>query len=587
MPFDAFVLNAVADEITNKLINSGQRVNKIYQINKELIITFRGENYSPSLYFSVHPQRYRIHFTRRHYAHPPVPPDFCMLLRKHLLNGVLTSLEQPPLERVLYLHFSAPNREGKEVIKTLVLETMGRHSNLILLDTVSGGNTRTILGALKPVAPSINRRRTILPHYNYTPPPLQDKLHPFALSYDAFIEEISRFEGQQAESVLIKSIQGISPFLSREIIARAGVSLVSKESARRIWNALEELIQIYSSGFWEPTLLCDNEGNPADFSAFKPLQSFNGHFRFVPSISSLLDEFYAYREKKEGEKNLRSILNHHVDQALKKSRRKEKVQSEELEEAKKADRFKLLGDLIILNLKTIPQKTMEIYLDNLYSPGREKIKVNLDPQLSPALNAQRYFKKYRKARQGEKQISARLAQTRQEIAYLESVRFSLEKADLPTLQEIKEELEETGFLPARKKHPLQKKTGHFNPLKYYASQGEEILIGRNNRQNEHLVHKFAAKTDLWLHVKDMPGAHVIIRSVNPSPETIREAALLAAYYSKGAGSSNVAVDYTFVKNIKRHPAGQPGMVIYTNFKTIFVTPEEQLLRPLLANIQDH
>jgi len=505
-----------------------------------------------------------------------------MLLRKHLLNGVLTSLEQPPLERVLYLNFSAPNREGKEVIKTLVLETMGRHSNLILLDTVSGENKRTILGSLKPVSPSINRRRTILPHHNYTPPPLQDKLHPFALSYEAFVEEISHFEGQQAESIIINSIQGISPFLSREIIARAGVSLVSKESAQLLWNALDELIQIYSSRHWEPTLLCDNEGNPVDFCAFKPLQSFKGRFRFVPSISSLLDEFYTYLEKIEGEKNLQSILNHHVDQALKKSRRKEKVQSDELEEAKKADRFKLLGDLIILHLRTIPAKTKEIYLDNLYSPEGEKIKVSLEPQLSPTLNAQRYFKKYRKARQGEKQISKRLAQTRQEIAYLESVRFSMEKADLPTLQEIKEELEEAGFLPAKKKPPLQKKTSHFNPLKYYTSQGEEIYLGRNNRQNEHLVHKFAAKTDLWLHVKDIPGAHVIIRSENPSPETVREAALLAAYYSKGAGSSNVAVDYTFVKNIKRHPAGKPGMVIYTNFKTIFVTPEEQLLRPLLS-----
>ena len=402
MPFDAFVLNAVADEITNKLINSGQRVNKIYQINKELIITFRGENYSPSLYFSVHPQRYRIHFTRRHYAHRPFTPTLHAAAQTPLKRS--SNIWNNRRWKEFFTCIFLPRTEGKEVIKTLVLETMGRHSNLILLDTVSGEIQEPFRG-FETGSPSINRRRTILPHYNYTPPPLQDKLHPFALSYDAFIEEISRFEGQQAESVLIKSIQGISPFLSREIIARAGVSLVSKESARRIWNALEELIQIYSSGFWEPTLLCDNEGNPADFSAFKPLQSFNGHFRFVPSISSLLDEFYAYREKKEGEKNLRSILNHHVDQALKKSRRKEKVQSEELEEAKKADRFKLLGDLIILNLKTIPQKTMEIYLDNLYSPGREKIKVNLDPQLSPALNAQRIFLKNTVKRAREKNKS--------------------------------------------------------------------------------------------------------------------------------------------------------------------------------------
>ncbi len=573
MPFDAFVLNAVADEMIEKLVKTGQRVYKIFQINQELIITFRGETHSPSLYFSVHPQSCRIHFTERHYTHPLSPPAFCMLLRKHLLNGVLTSLEQPLLERVLYLNFSAPNREGKEVTKTLVLEIMGRHSNLILLDTVSEENKRIILGALKPISPLLNRRRTILPHHNYSPPPLQDKLHPFALSYQAFVEEMSRFEGQPVESAVMENIRGISPFLAREIAARAETSTVSKEAAPSLWHALEKLMQIYTSKEWKPALLCDKEGNPIDFSAFQPLQPFEGSFRLVHSISRLLDEFFQYREKIVGEKTLRASLNQHLEQALKKSRRKEKVRSKELEEAKKADQLRLFGELIILHLKKIPEKTKEIYLENLYSAEGEKIKVTLDPQISPASNAQRYFRKYRKARQGEIKISERLAEAHQEIAYLESVRFSMEKADLPILQEIKEELEEAGFLPVKKKPQLPKKAPRFSPLQYHSSRGEEIYVGRNNRQNEHLVHKFAAKTDLWLHVKDIPGAHVIIRSKDPHDETVREAALLAAYYSKGADSSNVAVDYTQVKNIKRHPAGKPGMVTYTNYKTIFVTPK--------------
>lgn len=579
MPFDAFVLNAVADEIKEKLVKTGRRVHKIFQINQELIITFRGEDRSLSLFFSVHPQNFRIHFTGRHYTNPPSPPAFCMLLRKHLIGGVLISLEQPPLERILYLNFSAPNREGKEVIKTLVLEMMGKHSNLILLDTASAENKRNILGAIKPVSPLVNRRRTILPHCNYFPPPLQDKFHPFALNYEAFASEMIRFEGQDAKSALINNIQGISPFLAGEIVARAEAMYISKETVRPLWNALEKLLNIYSDKRWEPTLIYTKEGTPADFSAFKPVQFFEGSFRFVPSISMLLDEFYQFREKSEGKKNLLQLLNQHLEQALKKCRHKEKVQLRELEEAKKADQLRLCGELILLHLKNIPPKTAEIFLENLFQDG-EKIKISLDPGISPASNAQRYFKKYRKARQGEKKISERLSQTRQEIAYIESVLFSMEKADLPTLQEIKEELEEAGLL-RKKMSPLQKKTTHFNPLRYYSSLGEEIIIGRNNRQNEYLVHKVAAKTDFWLHVKDMPGAHVIIKSNNPSAETIAEAALLAAYHSKGAGSSNVAVDYTQVKNIKRHPAGRPGMVIYTNYKTIFVTPKEQLIRKLL------
>ena len=372
MPFDAFVLHAVTDEINEKLVKTGQRVNKIFQINQELIITFRSEDRSLSLYFSVHPQNYRIHFTERHYTHPPTPPAFCMLLRKHLMNGMLISLEQPPLERVLYLNFSAPNREGKEVIKTLVLEIMGKHSNLILLDTASKENKRIILGAIKPISPLVNRRRIILPHYNYSPPPLQDKLHPFALSYDTFVKEMSSLERQPAKSAILKNIQGISPFLAEEIVTRAGVSSISKETARPLWNALEKLVQIYVYKRWEPTLICDSEGgNLIDFSAFKPLQTDQSSLRSVPSISELLDNFYQFKDKSEEKKNLQRFLNQHLEQALKKSKKKEKAQMEELAEAKKADQLRLCGELILLHLKNIPAKVKEVTLENLYSNGKK------------------------------------------------------------------------------------------------------------------------------------------------------------------------------------------------------------------------
>ena len=584
MPFDAFVLNAVSDEITDRLIKTGERVSKIFQINQELIISFRSENSSDSLFFSVHPQSCRIHFTERHYSHPLTPPAFCMLLRKHLLGGLLISLEQPPLERVLYLNFSAPNREGKEVIKTLVLEVMGKHSNLILLDAPAKEGGKMILGAIKPVSPNINRIRTILPHHHYSPPPLQEKLHPFALSYEVFVNEPDLSAGEPLEQALIENIQGISPFLAKETAARAGSGFLSDKTAKQVWNALQELMEIYITKNWAPTLISDQAGNPSDYSAFKPSQPITGQLRGHPSISKVLDEFYQFKEKNDAKKALTGLLNQQLSQMLKKIIKKEKAQLQELKEAKNAEQLKLCGELIILHLQKIPPRASEINLTNLYGSDNEEVKVSLDPRLNPALNAQRYFKLYRKARQAEKKMTERLEQTRQEITYLESVSFSIEKADYPALLEIKDELEEAGFLAVRGKPgpPPQKKTALFNPHRYYASLGEEIYVGKNNRQNEHLVQKFAFKTDLWLHVKDIPGAHVIIRSRNPGGETIREAALLAAYYSKASGSSNVPVDFTQVKNIKRHPAGKPGMVIYTNHKTIYVTPEEQLLRPILT-----
>lgn len=584
MPFDAFVMNAVAQEIEEKIIKTGARVHKIYQLNPtDLLLYFKGEKVLQTLFFSIHPHRGRIHFTNRHFSHPPSPPPFCMQLRKHLSNGVLVSIKQPPLERVLYLIFEVFNESGKKTKKTLAAEIMGRHSNLILLDSPAEKKEQEILGVLKPIPSSINRVRTLLPHRPYFPPPIQEKLHPYALDYEHFRQEIIRLQGQPTARVLLENLQGLSPFLAEEIAARAKAPYISARAVEPLWEKLQEVLQIYAEKKWEPALLYDKEKIPFDFTVVKPMRPGNCYFRLSASISEILDEFYEYKEKEEEKKSLLSSLNRHVEQALKKSLKKEETQLKELETSEKADYYRQCGELILMNITQIPPGARAVELDNIFLEQSEKIKIALDPQLSASLNAQRYFKKYRKARQGKKKIIENLKKTRREIAYLESVLFSLQKADLQSLREIKDELEETGYLPApQKPRAPQKKSFAFKPLKFISSEGEEILVGRNNRQNEYLVRHFAAKTELWFHVKDIPGAHVIVRSASPLDKTIKEAALLAAYFSRAAHSSNVPVDYTQVKNVHRLPGGKPGMVTYSNYKTLYVTPDRQILSPLLA-----
>ncbi len=583
MAFDAFVLNAVALEIEEKLIKTGARLSRIYQLNPtDMLLYFKGEQEVHTLFLSIHALRGRINFTNRHYSHPNTPPPFCMLVRKHLGNGFLVSLEQPPLERVLYLTFAVINENGKKAEKTLAAEIMGRHSNLILLDSPGEKKERVILGVLKPVPPSINRVRTLLTNHTYFPPPPQEKLHPYALDYEHFCQEMVRLQGQPTARALLENLQGLSPFLAEEIAARAKTPFISGEAAFPLWQKLQEIINFYTEKKWEPTLLYDKKPHPLDYTIIKPLQPTAGYCRSFSSISGLLDEFYEYKEKEEEKQSLSFFLTRHVEQALKKIRKKENTQLSELEMAGKADYYRHCGELILMNLKQIPEKSHEFYLQNIFLEQGEMIKIILDPRISPSLNAQRYFRKYRKARQGEKKISENLKQTRNEITYLESVLFSLQKAELPALREIRDELEETGYLPAPQKPSDPKKTFSFNPLKFVSSEGEEIFVGRNNRQNEYLVQRFAGKTELWFHVKDMPGAHVIVRSDFPHENTIKEAALLAAYFSRGAHSSNVTVDYTTVKNVRRLSGGKPGMVTYSNYKTLYVTPDKESLDALLT-----
>ncbi len=582
MPFDAFVLQCVAKELKEKLILTRARLVKIYQPQPMLVLLhFRGETKNYTLLLSAHPARAGIFLTNRHFASPATPPAFCMLLRKYLTGASIVSLEQPPLERVLKIHFRVVNLQGGEGQKTLLAEIMERRSNLILLDAPDAEGKQLILGAVKAVPPYLNRVRTILPRHIYTPPPVQDKLHPLALDYNFFLEEAAQAEGRPVTDFLLDKIRGLSPFIAREISARSGHHTVSKEAAPLIWQQMHKLLQEAMENHWEPTMLCSKTGVPQDYAAFKPKQQPQDMIlRPYQSMSKLLDDFFHEQEQKEEREGLKQLILRQAQQHLQKARKKEKKQLEELGHAEKAEQYRLHGELLKSHLHNIPEKAAFVHLPNIYNEKEETIKIPLDPSLSPSANAQRYFKKYRKALNTEKEISARLLATRQEIKYLESVLFSAENSGRQELLEIRAELEEAGYLPRRLKKTNQEKETPFKPLRYITVEGEEILVGRNNRQNDLLL-RGASATDLWFHAKDMPGAHVILKGANPGEKAVEAAALLAAGHSRGGHSTNVPVDYTRVKNVRRLPGAGPGMVTYTGYRTLFVTPDREKLAALL------
>lgn len=583
MPFDAFALGCVAGELSEKLISTRARISKIYQPGPaELLFHFRGELKAYLLLLSAHPARARIHFTSRHFSNPPAPPPFCMLLRKYLTGAAVSSLEQPPLERMLKIHFRTINPQGGEGQKTLVAEIMERRSNLILLDAPDAEGKQIILGAVKAIPPFLNRYRTILPHHVYVPPPVQDKFHPLALDYNFFMEECARDEGREISEFLLDKLRGFSPFAASEIAARTGRKTISREAAPLIWHKMQELLQATLDQCWEPTMLCDETGRPRDYFSFAPVQTGTAILRPYHSISVLLDEFYHFREKHEEKENLKQLILRQIQHFLQKSRKKAKNQLNELDQAGKAEQYRLHGELLKLHLQMVPEKATAVRLPNVYGKEGDTEMISLEPYLSPSANAQRYFKKYRKAVNATKEISARLAATRQEIQYLESVLFSTENGEWQELEEIKAELEEAGYLPRRKQPAGQGKSSSFRPLQYQSLGGEEIFVGRNNRQNDLLLRR-AAATDLWFHVKDMPGAHVILKGPQPGEEAMETAALLAAGHSRGAHSANVPVDYTAVRNVRRIPGAGPGMVTYTGYRTLFVTPDQEKLAALLKH----
>jgi predicted ribosome quality control (RQC) complex YloA/Tae2 family protein len=588
MAFDSAVMTAVVRELHTKL--AGGRVSKIYQPGPdELILMIYAGGANWRLLLSAHPRWARLHLTAAEKRNPPVPPTFCMLLRKHLEGGRLLAVTQPGRERLARLTVGSTDELGNPVEYVLVAEVMGKHSNLVLVGP--GGR---IIDSARRVTEAVNRYREILPGLPYVPPPPTGKADPDAAAPEQFAGLAAALPAWQA---VLERFDGLGPLLAREAVVRAGGApdaALASIDAGRLAAAVREL---GSPTAYQPSLLYTPEGRLKEFHVL-PLRSWVGPAEPFTSPGECLDAYYIRREEEERFAALHGSLARTVRDALARVRRKIGLQEESLSGAEEADRYRLLGELLTANIWRVA-KGQELLTAENYHDGRP-VAIPLDPRLSPAENAQAYYRRYQKARSGLAAIREQLARSAEELRYLEQVEAALASASsLPDLEEIRRELHEEGYLGgeprgAERGGEKRREAGRGRaerpapPVSIRSSDGLEIWVGRNNRQNDYLTLRLAAPTDYWLHTKEIAGSHVILRVPPGSqvPEqSLHEAAALAAWYSKARLSAAVPVDYTLRKHVRKPAGARPGMVIYDNQRTLYVTPDPAL-NPILRLLAD-
>jgi len=584
MAFDGILLNCVVNELKQKILNG--RIEKIYQPEKdEINLLIRGKGINHRLLISASANNSRIHLSEINKSNPLSAPMFCMLLRKHLLGGRIIDIEQPDFERIAIVHIECKDELGDLTVKKLIAEVMGRHSNIILTD-----DNGKILDSIKRINHEISSVREVLPGKQYILPPSQGKQNPLLYDYETFFNFIDNSQILKSPDKLISdSFTGISRVSAREIVFRAiggkecGIKDLSLAEKHKLSSSFVDFFNLVRKGDFSPRLLKDDHDYPVEVFPFPFYHYSHEHQEVFLSVSQALEVYYKERDQRDRLKqhtsNLRKILNTNLERA----QNKLGVLLEELESAEKAETYKLWGELITANLYSIPKGVEEVKLVNYYDPDGSIVEIPMDPQKSPSQNAQFYFKKYNKAKNAVEMISEQIKETKEEINYIESQLDNLYKCtDELEVQEIREELAREGYIKANdgKKH-VQKPTPS-KPYHFISSDGFDIFVGKNNAQNDRLTLKTAAPEDIWMHVKEIPGSHVIIRTQgrNIPDKTLFEAAMLAAYFSKARSSSNVPVDYCHRKNVKKPNGAKPGMVIYEHYNTIYVTPSEEEIKKM-------
>ncbi|MBD8068358.1 NFACT family protein [Bacillus sp. PS06] len=564
MAFDGIFTHVITDELNSALVSG--RISKIHQPYKqELMIHIRAHGKNHKLFISAHPSYARIHLTNETYENPSEPPMFCMLLRKHLEGGFIEKVEQMELDRIIIFTIKSRNEIGDESYKQLIVEIMGRHSNIILLDR----DKQVILDSIKHVSPAVNRHRTVLPGQPYIAPPVQEKLHPFEVDEEAILKKIN-FNSGKIDQQIVEQFAGISPLFAREVTYRAG--LVNRGT---LPDAFLSLIALIKQKEYTPIVIVSAK---KEHFYMIDLQHIEGERKVFSSFSEMLDRFYYGKAERDRVKQQGNDLERFISNERNKNSKKIKKLKQTLDDAGKADRYKLFGELVTANMYSITRGTKEIDVINYYTDDQETITIPLNPQKSASENAQQFFQKYQKAKNSISIVEEQIEKTEAEVAYFDTLYQQIESASPKDLQEIREELIEEGYLKGRQhKNKKTQKPQKTVIEKYTSSDGTEILVGKNNKQNEFLTNKLASRDDIWLHTKDIPGSHVVIRSKTPSDETILEAANLAAYFSKAKHSASVPVDYTLIRHVKKPNGSKPGYVIYDNQNTVYVTPDEDLV----------
>ncbi|WP_422123562.1 NFACT family protein [Planococcus sp. X10-3] len=549
MAFDGLFTKAMTSEL-QQLVSG--RISKVHQPNQlELLLHIRSQGSNHKLLISIHPSYSRIHLTKEANINPSEPPMFCMLLRKHIEGGVITEISQHGMDRLIILKIKAKNEIGDDIERELHVEMMGRHSNVILVDA----ERMMILDSLKHLPPSVNSFRTILPGQPYVFPPSQNKKDPFT-NGDTL--------GDLDEKELVNTYAGFSPLTARELHHR----LSSSSDKGSVVDAfLQDFSKVSPVGYYV-------EQDSKSFFSATPLEHIAGTRLDYPNLGELLDRMYYAKAERDRVKQQAGDLERWLQNEISKLKLKLKKLKKEQDQAEKRDQLQLNGELIMANLHRMQKGIKEIEVDNYYN--EEKVLIPLDPRKTPIENSQKFYSRYQKAKIAVIKTQEQIEKTEDDIGYFETLLSQVQQAGISDIEEIREELAEQGFMKAQKSKKKKKPTKpKVEP--YVSSTGIPISVGKNNKQNDFVTFKVAAKSDTWLHTKDIPGSHVIIHSDDPDEETILEAASIAAYFSKARESSSVPVDYTEVRQVKKPNGSKPGFVIYFEQKTVFVTPDEELV----------
>ena len=584
MPLDALCLSGVVAEL--KPILTGAKIDKVHQPGRdEMILALRLGRGNGRLLLSASPNHPRLQMTELSRENPDAPPMFCMLLRKHLMGGRILSVEQPHLERIVELRLEVLDELGDRKERRLILEAMGRRANLVLVD-----DQGRIVDCLRRVDGDMSAQRQLLPGLFYRLPPAMEKADPTALDGGEWLRRVEQAPGEsRVDHWLLDTFGGWSPLVCREIAFRAGGRVdvafdeLGPQGRVRVGEAAEALLKAVRENSFTPTVI-SVEKRPKDFTFF-PAEQYEeaGECTAYPTFSALMDRFYEQRENQErirqkGQDLIRSVTN-----ARDRTARKIANQQRELEATQDRERLRQFGDIITSNLHAMERGMATLRAMDFYDPEGGEVEIKLDPLLTPQQNAAKYYKEYNKAKTAEEMLTIQLEKGRRELDYLNSVLENITLAEGERdLQEIRQELADTGYLRRQIKGKDKGRRLSPKPMEFRSTAGLRISVGKNNMQNDLLTCKQAFKSDIWFLTQKIHGSHVILWTggAQPDLQSLNEAACLAAWFSQGRESGKVPVDYTPVKYVKKPAGARPGMVVYTTYETAWVTPDESLVKRL-------
>ncbi|EGQ3759051.1 DUF814 domain-containing protein [Staphylococcus pseudintermedius] len=564
MAFDGMFTRKMVEDL--QFLVSG-RIHKINQPeNDTIIMVIRQQRQNHQLLLSIHPNFARIHLTTKKYDNPFEPPMFARVFRKHLEGGRILAIRQIGNDRRIEMDVESKDEIGDTIHRTVILEIMGKHSNLILVN-----EERKILEGFKHLTPNTNQFRTVMPGFQYEVPPTQHKQNPYAYTGAQVLQHID-FNAGKIDRQLLQTFEGFSPLITKEITSRRHFM-----TTQTLPEAFDE-VMAETKATPQPVFHKNHETGKEDFY-FMKLHQFYDDCVTYDSLHELLDRFYDARGERERVKQRANDLVKLVQQLLRKYQNKLSKLVDEQAGTEEKENQQLYGELITANIYQLKPGARQLETVNYYTG--ENVTIPLNPQKSPAENAQYYYKQYNRMKTRERELTHQITLTEENIAYFENIEQQLSHIQVHEIDDIREELAEQGFIK-QKKQQKKKKQQKIQLQSYVSTDGDTILVGKNNKQNDYLTNKRAQKSHLWFHTKDIPGSHVVILNDAPSDKTIEEAAMIAAYFSKAGQSGQIPVDYTTIRNVHKPSGSKPGFVTYDNQKTLYATPDYDMIRRLKA-----